>query len=862
MSLSAGDRLGPYEILARIGAGGMGEVYRARDTRLNRSVAIKISSERFNERFEREAQAVAALNHPNICQLYDVGPDYLVMEFVAGHPLTTVDSPRKLLDISVQIADGLAAAHAGGFIHRDLKPDNILVTPEGRVKILDFGVSKQAGPMDPDVTEARTAAGVIVGTAAYMSPEQARGLTVDARSDQFSLGLVLHELATGQRTFQRDSSAETLSAVIRDDAAPLPGHIPAPLRWVVERCLAKEPSDRYDSTRDLYRELRQIRDRLSDTTNLATGSPTVAAPSLRRVAAPLVVGIITLMAGFAAAALWPIRVPAPPRVIPFATESDLQAMPRWSPDGGRLAYVAAAGGVLQVFTKSLDSSTPTQITQEVGSAWAPLWSPDGTRIYYLTGVRPTTRLRSIAVAGGMPQTVLEGVYKADLSPDGTTLAAIVVDGSGRYALALSSPPGAAPKPIPGISFGDVALTELRFDDAGTALGVSGGGRFWKVRLSGEPPEEIEQGADRIAGHFTWSSKHGWIISDTAVGSARPRLLLTDLGSGRTRFITTGASVDAYPTLGPDGTLAFQSGELGFDVIQVPLDGSSPTTIVATSRVETSPAWVQDGVRFVYVTDRTGTPEVWVRNQADGSESRIVSVDQFPGSDRLFDCAVSPDGRRVAYRVQGTTGPAIWISPMSGGAAAPLWNDPSRSPQRGPSWSPDGNWIAYYGEHEGRIALMKARVGGGEPAQHVANMARNFPVRWSPRGDWIAFRDSDGLRVVSPESGQQRLVSPTIWETYGWSTDGTKLIGLTYDDTRRLMLREADVDRGRERTLGDLGAVPEAFDLADSLNEFAYRGFSLHPDGKSFLTSMLKIRTQIYLMREFDRTISLWGQWFD
>ena len=634
-----------------------------------------------------------------------------------------------------------------------------------------------------------------------MSPEQARGLTVDARSDQFSLGLVLHELATGQRTFQRDSGAETLSAVIRDDAAPLPGHIPAPLRWVVERCLAKEPSDRYDSTRDLYRELRQIRDRLSDTTNLATGSPTVAAPSLRRVAAPLVVGVITLVAGFATAARWPIRVPAPPRVIPFAAESDLQAMPWWSPDGGRVAYVAAVGGVLQVFTKSLDSSTPTQITQEAGSAWAPMWSPDGTRIYYLTGVRPATRLRSIAVAGGMPQTVLEGVYKADLSPDGKTLAGVVVDATGRYSLALSSPPGAAPKPIPGISFGDVALTELRFDEAGTALGVSGGGRFWKVRLTGEPPEEIAQGSDRIAGHFAWSTRRGWIISDKAIGSALPRLLLTDLNSRRTRFITTGASVDAYPSLGPDGSLAFQSGELGFDVIQVPLDGSSPKTIVATSRLETSPAWVQDGVRFVYVTDRSGSPEVWVRNQTDGSETRIVSVNQFPGSDRLFDCAVSPDGRRVAYRVQGTSGPAIWISPMSGGAPAPLWSDPDRSPQRGPSWSPDGNWIAYYGERDGRISLIESarRRGRATAARREHGQEFSRPLVSARRLDRV--RDSDGLRVVSPDSGQQRLVSPAIWETFGWSGDGTKLIGLTYNDTRRLMLREADVDRGGERTLG-------------------------------------------------------------
>src|ERR1700691_1484431 len=191
MDLQPGAKLGPYEILSRLGIGGMGEVWKARDTRLDRTVAIKVSREKFSDRFNREARAVAALNHPNICQLYDVGPDYLVMEFVEGAPIASVDTTRKLLDIAVQIADGLAAAHAAGIIHRDLKPDNILITREGRVKILDFGLAKivTAGSPGDDATRAmtRTEAGATIGTIAYMSPEQARGSAdLSAQSDQFS----------------------------------------------------------------------------------------------------------------------------------------------------------------------------------------------------------------------------------------------------------------------------------------------------------------------------------------------------------------------------------------------------------------------------------------------------------------------------------------------------------------------------------------------------------------------------------------------------------------------------------------------------------------------------------------------------
>src|SRR5580704_10297151 len=271
MPLSAGDKLGPYAIVAPLGAGGMGEVWKARDTRLDRVVAVKVSREKFSDRFAREARAVAALNHPNICQLYDVGPDYLVMEFVEGAPVSPPDSPRKLLDMAVQMSEGLAAAHAAGIVHRDLKPDNILITHEGRVKILDFGLAKAAHREITADDATRTVAvhitdpGTTIGTIAYMSPEQARGeVNLAAQSDQFSLGLVLYELAAREKAFQRGSAAEIMTAIIREDAEPLPAGVPAPFRWIVERLLAKEPAERYDSTRDLYRELRQLRERLSE----------------------------------------------------------------------------------------------------------------------------------------------------------------------------------------------------------------------------------------------------------------------------------------------------------------------------------------------------------------------------------------------------------------------------------------------------------------------------------------------------------------------------------------------------------------------------------------------------------------------
>jgi eukaryotic-like serine/threonine-protein kinase len=231
MAMQPGARLGPYDVLEKLGEGGMGQVFKARDTRLERFVANKQSATEFGDRFEREARAVAALNHPNICQVYDVGPDYFVMEFLEGRPLTPVEGTRKVLDLAVQIADGMAAAHAAGIVHRDLKPDNILVTPDGRVKILDFGIAR-AVETDAGHQHTRTVltdAGSAIGTVHYMSPEQARGLaTIGPQSDQFSFGLILYELISGHQAFARESSAETLTAIIRDDATPLPANVPAP----------------------------------------------------------------------------------------------------------------------------------------------------------------------------------------------------------------------------------------------------------------------------------------------------------------------------------------------------------------------------------------------------------------------------------------------------------------------------------------------------------------------------------------------------------------------------------------------------------------------------------------------------------
>src|ERR1700681_664521 len=282
MALTSGTKLGPYEIQSPLGAGGMGEVYRARDTRLDRSVAIKILSAAFSadcdrlDRFEQEARSASALNHPNIVTIYELGQDgsthYIAMELVEGKTVrellvSGLLPVRKAIEIAAQVAEGLTKAHEAGIAHRDLKPENLMVSDDGFVKILDFGLAKLASPSGSDICTTTTTPGLVLGTVGYMSPEQASGDQLDFRSDQFSFGLVLYEMVTGKRPFQRSTAAETLVAILRDQAEPITRQnrdAPAPMCWAIERCLAKEPDKRYVSTRDLARELATIRDRFSE----------------------------------------------------------------------------------------------------------------------------------------------------------------------------------------------------------------------------------------------------------------------------------------------------------------------------------------------------------------------------------------------------------------------------------------------------------------------------------------------------------------------------------------------------------------------------------------------------------------------
>jgi serine/threonine protein kinase/Tol biopolymer transport system component len=423
VTLTSGTYLGRYEILSPLGSGGMGEVYAARDTRLDRRVAIKISKAQFSERFEREARAAAALNHPHICQLYDVGPNYLVMELVEGAPVGPVANVRELLDVATQMADGLVAAHAVGIVHRDIKPSNVLVTSTGQVKILDFGLATLS-PTESSasaVTQAVvTEAGTTIGTAAYMSPEQARGESLDARTDLWSMGVVLYEIATGTRPFEGPTSAVVFEQLLSKTPTPVRQRnpkIPVDLERVIERLLEKDRETRYQSAADVRADLKRIHRETDHERGGAVAHPTPRASKHPRALVALAGAVIMLAL---AAAVWRFRQPdqgrvaSPSEYVQLTDFSDAVIDPSLSPDGRMVTFIRSDSAFPwkgDVYVKLLSGGDAVRLTSAAGTRYAPVFTPDGSRIAFTQVTRTDLGRNSwdtwtVPIGGGEPARML------------------------------------------------------------------------------------------------------------------------------------------------------------------------------------------------------------------------------------------------------------------------------------------------------------------------------------------------------------------------------------------------------------------------------------------------------------------------
>jgi Tol biopolymer transport system component/predicted Ser/Thr protein kinase len=830
--LPAGAQLGPYRIEELLGSGGMGQVYRARDMRLGRIVALKISKEEFGERFDQEARVIAGLNHPHICHLYDVGPNYLVMELIEGRPLQGRLPVATAMEYASQILDALAVAHSKGVVHRDLKPSNILVAKQG-IKLLDFGLAKRVTPLgeqDATLTAALTRPGMILGTLQYMSPEQLQGKEADVRSDLFSFGCVLYEMLTGRRAFEGENPASVIAAVVERE--PLPLEVSPPLDRVVMRCLAKDLDRRFQTAIDLKAALIWAMEQQPVATRSQRWSLTVAAG--------LVLG---LAVGWA---LFHFRASArDERIVHFQIVPPKGARPApWglsvSPDGRYVTYSSLLGGKQALWLHPLDGAAERLLTDNA-TARFPFWSPDGRSI----GWAADSKLWRLDLAGGTPVALCD---QEPLRPAVWSHDDRILFGSLRGLMQVS-PSGGSPAPLTTL---DASLGELQHGRPE----LLPHGRFLHLVLSSKPGNS---GIYEVS--FSNPSQRVRIMGaeDQVRYASTPDGKHYLLMKRQQKLVAQEFNLQRLELVGEPYTIA----ELG--------PGGAPSGGPPVLSAEVSPAGVLLYMKNPNVSGRL----VWLDRA--GQQLATVSDQPYP------DFRLSPDGRLVALTQFASGGrSALWmidmergirtrLTPTSGVAQSsgyPIWSPDGRTVMfsqtgvlmrrdisssgdelpiteagrlRNPSdWSRDGRFILFSeGNTETNQDLWVLRVtpsgkpvDGERPKPYLRGPFNELAGRFSPEPNprWVAYQSDetgqDEIFIASfPEPRQKVQVSSGGGHSPQWATNGRELFYVSADDKLTvvgLKMTAATIEPSRPHGLFSLDGLSSTYDVA--------------PDGKRFLVN--------------------------
>jgi Tol biopolymer transport system component/predicted Ser/Thr protein kinase len=835
MSLSVGDKLGPYEILSPIGAGGMGEVWKARDTRLDRVVAIKISSEKFGERFDREARAIAALNHPNICQIYDVGPDYIVMEYVEGSEIKGPMPFHIALKAAIQLAGALEAAHRRSITHRDLKPANILMTKSG-VKVLDFGLAKfeVLKPEADEATQTRalTEEGSIVGTLQYMAPEQLQGKPTDARSDIFSLGCVLYEILTGKRAFRAENQATLIASIMDREPEPIAAHqpmIPPVLDRMVKKCLAKDPDERWQTAADLKSEMQWV---LDGGSQAAMSAPVVEQRRRNPRLGWILAGVFAAL--FVGLAVFDLRTASAPAKIvrfeiplPEGTSWGPNDFPAVSPDGTRILWTGMKrDGTASLWMRPMDSLIAQPIPGTEGSRVnTGAWSPDGRSIAYVAD----GKLFRVEISGGAPQVLSSPA----IGWVAWNSAGIILFTHGDGALS-SNPlyriPASGGEAKPAMASGTSQFGPSFLPD----------GRAFLYRGGGVPTQGLFIG--------TLDAKEGKRITDAASGVFVPpswlvyvrgsHLLAQSFDAGTQSLsgdpiriadqIATSLANTGEFSVSQNGVLAYRKAipPSPNDLTWYDRQGTRLGTVGGPGAY-TGPALSPDGKRLAVarLDPALNTRDIWVLDQARGVSSRFT----FGNTDEI-NPTWSPDGLQIAFSSprKDATRRGIYRKAANGvGAEETLLEDTGNDAVE--DWSPDGKLLLFNVDSHDVDALPL--TGDRKPYPVLKAAFPQDHARLSPDGRWIAYVSLEsGRREVFvqnfPAAGGKWQVSNNGGTEPSWRGDGRELYFIEGADFKAVEVKAAgsSFEAGIPKTLFAV--------QLDSINRRSR--YVATPDGKRFL----------------------------
>jgi len=808
MALTSGTKLGPYEIVAPLGAGGMGEVYRACDTRLNREVAIKVLPPEFAtdaerlRRFEQEARASSALNHPNVLTIYDIGTQggspFLVMELLQGETLRSRLAAgalplRKSVESAIQVAQGLAAAHEAGIVHRDLKPENIFICKDARVKILDFGLAKlapAAGVSGDSATLDQTQPGVLLGTAGYMAPEQARGGAADERSDIFSFGATLYEMLSGRRAFQRQTLADTTAAILTEEPPSLSvtgRPAPAALERILIHCLEKEPKQRFQSARDLAFNLQSLTG-LTETDASLAGLPVRDSARLRKWArqprlwavAALLLANLTMLAWWVGGQAGRT---AGRSAVQFHRLTDfvgLEQFPAIAPDGKSVAFTSDSSGNRQIWIRLIAGGAPLQITHDAVDHLYPRWSHDSGSIIYFSPRRAGEAqgtLWEISALGGAPRRLVSSLSDGDISHDGSRLAFFQLNNN-QVQLVVADCDGSNPKPIfqsqPSFEY-----VHPRWSADDGWIAYQHGSNIWAydifvVKPAGGTPRQLTHESDLISG-MAWMRDGSGIIYSSSLNNTVLYLPVMHLwvtrlnSSAGPQQLTFGEDSYEDPDVGESSRILASYRHMQYDIWKYPVTGSPADNVRNGMRVTHQTGQVQtptlspDASEMAYLSDSGGHGNIWVM-RLDNGQLRQLTYERDPKV-TVGVPLWSPDGRNIAYaRIgHGTRDTAYILVSPDGSNVRLVVKSGSWA-----TWSPDSRWLYYALEAPTRAAsaspMYKIAADGGEPVLVRTDYCRGPAVGpdeqtvyyVTPQQNVSGVLDYE-LRVARPENGPSKVL---------------------------------------------------------------------------------------------------------